>query len=157
MLTSTNETGYLWNTGAITKSISVNTTAVYTVKTINKFKCVSATSAAVPVVVNPIPNAPTIQAESDTIFCDGGSVNLKTASTLKITWYPSLELAQKITVNKTGAYIARSTDDRGCTSTPSNAIFVKTRIVPSTPKIVPKGVFSLEAQGAIPGDNLEIE
>ncbi len=55
VLTSSEAAGYLWNNGATTKSITVKTSGANSVTTVNTEGCGSSASAAIAVLVNPLP------------------------------------------------------------------------------------------------------
>src|SRR5262249_14273297 len=66
---------YLWNNGATTRSISVNSSGSFTVQVTDANGCQSLASAPVTVTVNPLPLA-AITPSGPTTFCAGGSVTL---------------------------------------------------------------------------------
>src|SRR5690606_2629585 len=75
-LTSSAGSSYLWSNGATTQAISPTTSGTYSVQVTNAAGCQSTASASVPVIVNPLPSAPTISNTGATTFCTGGSVTL---------------------------------------------------------------------------------
>lgn len=62
---------YLWSTGAITQTIFVNSSAVYSVEVTNIYGC--SASDNVNIIANP---APFVDLGDDINFCDGGTVIL---------------------------------------------------------------------------------
>ncbi len=55
VLTSSSSNGYIWNTGQLSQSITVDTSGQYYVSTLDGNLCVSPASDAIDVTVNPIP------------------------------------------------------------------------------------------------------
>jgi hypothetical protein len=142
---------FLWNTGATTPNITVNTAGTYRVQTRNRYNCLSEFSEAIRVTVNPLPSIPTIKAEGDTVFCEGGTVQLSSTAAQNV-WQPSQEKNAKLSVTKSGFYRAKNIDANGCESGLSNGIFVSVKPLPSKPVVTPEGIFSLVAQGSVKGE-----
>ncbi|MBB5437352.1 gliding motility-associated-like protein/uncharacterized repeat protein (TIGR01451 family), partial [Pedobacter sp. AK017] len=119
-------------------------TGNYTVVVTDGNSCSSPASAAVPVTVNPLPLQPTVIAESNTIFCIGGSVKLTSSASTGNQWYKDGNLISGA-VNKTyiatatGSYFTIVTNANGCSSLPSQAIPVTVSPYPEIPDISPAG------------------
>lgn len=152
VLTSTNENGFKWSNGETSRSVSINTAGSFTVQTFNTFGCASVLSDPVRTSVNPLPAAPIISADGPLSFCEGGSVKLCAGATSNnLTWRPTGETSPCITVNKANEYYTTVTDRNGCTSSKSNLLVVSTKILPTKPNIAKVGAYTLEAQGAVVG------
>jgi len=78
---------YLWNTGETTQSITVDTTATYTVTVMDSMGCMNSTG--VNVTVYPLPNA---DAGVDTSICFGDSIQLNASGGITYAWNPTVEL-----------------------------------------------------------------
>ncbi|HEX9958500.1 MAG TPA: T9SS type A sorting domain-containing protein, partial [Fibrella sp.] len=146
-LSSTAEASYLWNTGQNTRSIGVNQSGSYSVRTRNQFNCESAQSNIVTVLVNPLPNAPTISAQGPLTFCEGTSLTLQANSPLRIVWSTG-DSTQNLVVRQTGSFTARVRDANGCLSPASLSIATTTRPRPQAPQLTQIGTYLLEATGA---------
>ncbi|MBL0342010.1 MAG: T9SS type A sorting domain-containing protein [Bacteroidetes bacterium] len=113
---------YLWNTGATTQTISVNTAGTFTVTVTNGNGC-TGTSASVTTTLNPL-LTPTI---SGTLaFCAGGSTTLNAGSYSSYLWNTGAT-TQTISVNTAGTFTVTVTNGNGCTGTSAS---VSTIITP---------------------------
>ena len=127
-LTASAGSSYLWSTGEITQSITVDESGAYTVQVTNTAGC-TATSAATTVTVNELPTA-SITAGGPTTFCQGGSVLLTGNSdhaNVTYTWYRGgLEVATgaNYSANTSGSYTVVATDANTCSSEVSAAVAV---------------------------------
>lgn len=139
------ETGYVWNTAATTKAITVNKMGGYRARTINSFNCASAWSDSIFLKVNPLPDPARITALSDTIFCQGSRVTLRSNSPLSETWSEGIQGTDTLTVTTSGDYSTRVTDANGCVSAPSNVIHVAVQAMPTMPVISVAGPYTLQA------------
>ena len=113
MLTSSSASGYLWNNGATTQSITVTTAGNYSVTTSG---ICAGTSAAIAITVIPI-LIPTITANGPLTFCQGGSVLLTSSASSGNLWSTGAT-TQSITVTTAGNYSVTTTANCGGTSTP---------------------------------------
>ncbi|MFN8353290.1 MAG: sialate O-acetylesterase [Spirosomataceae bacterium] len=154
-LVSSTETGYKWSNGATTRNITASTAGTFTVRTVNNFGCTSLVSDPVTTQVNPLPAAPKLTANGPLEFCDGGSVQL-CADADKVIWNNN-ETTKCITATKTGEYFASVTDANGCVSAKSNALTISAKLLPDTPIISQIGAYTLEATGAVVGDDYQWE
>ena len=118
-LTASAGTSWLWNTGATSQTININSTGNYSVTVFNANGC-SAVSSFVPVLVNPLPVV-TISANGPTTFCSGGSVNL-TASVGKSWLWNTGEISQMVTVNTGISKSVTVTDANGCSASSSSVL-----------------------------------
>ncbi len=158
-LTSSLETGYRWSNGASTQSITVSNAGTYSLQTLNGSGCLSPVSASVQTITNNAPPPPTITSQGSLVFCEGNSVTLCANSTtpnFTTKWFNG-ESTNCITATKTGDYTAVVTDTKGCNSIPSNVLRVFTQVLPSKPIITQVGAYTLEAQGAIRGEEYRWE
>lgn len=146
-LTSTEDAGYNWSSGQSTRSININQTGIYSVRTRNQFNCISAPSNSVNVLVNPLPSPPIISARGSLTFCQGGQLLLQTDSQLRALWSTG-DSTQTLTVRETGAYTARVRDGNGCLSPNSNVLTAQALARPQPPVLQQVGTYLLEASGA---------
>jgi large repetitive protein len=114
MLTSSPAESYLWSNGAITQSITVNTSGDYSV-TVTDINGCSATSPITVVTVNPLPIA-TITPDGPTEFCEGESV-LLTASPGDSYLWSNGQITQSILVTNAGNYTVTVTNTFNCSAT----------------------------------------
>jgi hypothetical protein len=152
-LTSTEERGYEWSTGATTRSVTLNQPGTYRVRTINQFNCPSPYSESITTVVNPLPAAPVVTAKGATTFCETDFVELCSNSPFRTTWSIGTDSTSCIRAQRSGAYTARVTNAQGCMSPVSNSILVDAKPLPNTPDITQVGTYTLEARGVITGDD----
>lgn len=118
-LTASSASTWLWSTGATTQSINVTSSGNYWVIVSNGNGCTD-TSAAVSVIVNPLPVA-VINANGPTTFCEGGNVTLTSVNGTSWVWSNG-STSQSITVTDAGTYYCTVTDGNGCSATSSNTI-----------------------------------
>jgi hypothetical protein len=138
-LTANNSVSYSWSNGSNTPSITANTAGSYLV-TITDVNGCQATSSAVTVVVNPLPNA-TITASGSTSFCIGDSVILTSNVSSSYLWSTNAT-TQSITVYNSGNYTVQVTNANGCQSAASAPITVSASASPA-PTITIAGNTSL--------------
>ncbi len=111
---------YLWNTGATSKTITVNQTGDYTVK-ITSNGC-SSTSTNTAITVNPLPTA-TIIPQGNTIFCQGGFVNLVANGGTSYQWNTGSS-ATSISVNQSGTFTVNAFNSFGCQASANQTVTV---------------------------------
>ncbi|MDX2361444.1 MAG: M43 family zinc metalloprotease [Crocinitomicaceae bacterium] len=121
-LTSSYGSGNVWSSTAITPSITVTSTGIYSVTYTDGSGC-SATSATVTVTVNTNPSAPTIAANGSTTLCTGESVDLSSSQGTGNVW-STTEISQTINVSTAGPYSVIYTDANGCTATSATTTIV---------------------------------
>ncbi|MFN4122209.1 MAG: gliding motility-associated C-terminal domain-containing protein [Flavobacteriales bacterium] len=92
-------------------SVSTNTSVFVTITNANSCEITDTVNVA----VLPLPVAPIISAQSDTIFCEGGSVILTSTIGEGVTWSNGIENVLSILVTEPGAYTA-SVSDGTCTA-----------------------------------------
>ncbi|MFN0187796.1 MAG: fibronectin type III domain-containing protein [Bacteroidia bacterium] len=108
---------YTWSNGSTSRQITVSSAGNYSVVVSANGVC-SATSQTIPVTVNANPTA-SINANGNTTFCQGGSVNLTATGGSSYAWSNG-QTGSGITVNSTGTYNAIATGSNGCTATSNN-------------------------------------
>lgn len=139
--------GYKWSNQASTQNISVNIAGNYTLAVLNQFGCVSPESDPVIIKVNPLPNPPTVIAESRTTFCEGDQVALRVESFYDVTWNTG-ETTKRIIAKQSGNYAASIRDEIGCQSPFSGAVRVEAKTLPPTPIIQKSGLYTLQVSNA---------
>jgi ASPIC and UnbV/FG-GAP-like repeat len=92
---------YLWNNGDSTQSIIVDSAGLYSVSTTDTLGCVTV-SPPVVIIVDPV-QIPVIEAMSDTVFCEGASVQLVCSPATSYLWSNGAN-TQSIIVSETGNY-----------------------------------------------------
>ncbi len=91
--------------------------------------CTSLSSAAVVIMVNPLPGAPIITPNGSTTFCQGGGVLLTSSAGNSYSWSTGPTTAS-ITASATGSYSLTIKDVNGCTSASSAPIAVTVNTLP---------------------------
>ena len=147
ILTSTAANNNVWSNGALTNSITVNSSGTFTVHYTDANGCISATSAAVTVLVNPLPSAPAIAASGPLTVCAGGSVSLTSSAATSYTWSTGAT-SQTITTSTSGNYSVTIGDVNGCTAT-SLATTFTVQAVPAAATITASGPLSFCAGGSV--------
>ena len=132
-LTSTYDNGNIWSNNATTKSITVNSAANYNVRVRDANGC-EAVSANVPVLVNKLPEKPTITAERPIVFCRGDSATLTAPSSAAYLWSTNARTRRINTPNE-GTFSLRVIDQNGCVSPSSESVSVRVNPLPAAPVI----------------------
>lgn len=156
--TASDSTNYLWNNGVSsrTRTVRINQAGSYTVRTTNRFGCLSTTSDPVLIRVNPLPDRPTVTANGPLSFCEEQSVILCTNSPLRQAWIDAsdstrvLASAPCFTATRTGNFQVRVTDANGCRNF-SQSVPINVKPIPTQPSITQIGAFTLRAEGSQPG------
>jgi hypothetical protein len=126
---------FLWSSGSKTSSITITKSGTFNVTTIDSNKCESKPSEKVYVTVWPNPVSPRIKALSDTVFCDGGVVQLLALNGAGKYQWNSGQSSDTIAVSKSGVFNLRTIDQNQCISPYSQPVFVKVNPNPSKPVI----------------------
>jgi hypothetical protein len=143
-LTANSMSGYLWNTGATTRAITVSSSGTYTVTVTDPSGC-TGTSSGTSVTVNTTPSTPVINANGPITFCSGGSVILTSSSASGNTWSTGAT-TQSITVSTSGSYSVTVTAT-GCSATSSpTVVAVNAR---PTATITPSGATTFCSGGSV--------
>ncbi len=119
-------TGYQWNTGATTQTISVGTAGPFTVTVTNGNGCTGTTSQAV--IVNPLPT-PNITGVAS--ICQGQSTTLDAGAGYSNYQWSTGAVAQTINVNTTTTVTVTVTDANGCINSDSQNVVVNANPIPS--------------------------
>jgi len=151
-LQSNDAAKYAWSNGAETKTVRINTSGDYFVKTINEFNCYSDPSNSVRINVLALPPSPLVEALGPVSFCDGDQVQLR-ASNGSLFFWNTGEQDPLLTVSNSGGYKARVRDGQGCYSPYSKEIIVDVKPLPSQPTIRQTGTFTLFAENNINDGN----
>ncbi len=117
---------YLWNTGAVTQTISATTGGTYTVTVTNAGGCSASTSAVF--VVNPLP-VPVIA--GTTTFCSGNNSNLNAGAGYAGYLWNTGAATQVLNVTVSGTYTVTVTDPNGCSASANTVVTVNPLPVPS--------------------------
>lgn len=121
ILTCSQASSYLWNTGDTTQSISVTVSGSYTVTTTASLGCSASSTPTVVTIINL--QAVTITPSGPTSFCLGDSVILDAGIEPNYYWNDG-STTETINVNTGGTYIVTVTDIYGCSGTASQTINV---------------------------------
>ncbi len=134
-LTAPQDTAYLWTSGQTTRSITINESGSFAVRTQNQFNCTSEQSDVITIKVNSLPTSPSVTVSGATTFCDGNRVTLMASSPLGVVW-SSGQRDPTIVVTSSGNYAAQARDQIGCLSPYSTVTTVKVNPLPPTPTIL---------------------
>ncbi|MCX6291162.1 MAG: T9SS type A sorting domain-containing protein [Bacteroidetes bacterium] len=112
-------TSYLWNTGATTRCITVETAGIYSVTVTNQNGCSMSGNAEV--IVNPLPSA---DITGDASICEGEQTVLFAPEFCTTYLWNTGETTRSITVGTTGTYSVTVTNEFGCSNSGSFAVQV---------------------------------
>jgi len=140
-LTSSSATNYLWSTGATSRSITVTTSGIYSVRVRNAAGCLSEPSPSTTVTVRPLPAAPLVDSIGHPT-CTSATGNVRLAGLPETGIWTLTRYAGGITTTGTGAitnvsglptgtYNFTVRDESGCTSLVSSNIIINAQ--PPTP------------------------
>ncbi len=133
-LTSSTGDTYLWSNGETTPSIRVKTAGSYTVQVTLSSSCLSPSSAATDIIINPVPAAPTITPGGSTDICENDSLELS-SSTASLYLWSTGETTRSIYAKTADSYTVQVTNPEGCWSAASTAIAITTQAAPAKPTI----------------------
>ena len=114
---------YLWSNGETTQSITVINGGSYSVEVMDVNSCWSEVSEMVDVVVNALPNTPTISPEGPINILTGDSVLLTSSAGENYLWSTG-EITQSIYVKESGNFSLVHTNAKSCISLPSSDVVV---------------------------------
>ncbi|MFN8712145.1 MAG: CUB domain-containing protein, partial [Bacteroidota bacterium] len=136
ILTAAPNATYLWNTGATTQSITVNTAGSYSVNVVNANSC-SATSNIVTVTTNASITA-SATASGSTTFCQGGSVTLNASGGTSYVWSNN-STGSSLQATQSGSYYVIASSGT-CVDT-SSVINVTVNPLPAVTLTLPQDSF----------------
>jgi hypothetical protein len=132
-----NAATFLWNDGSKTRSLKINTTGNFKVRTISNEGCTSVESDEVKVIVNSLPARPSIVPDGPTTFCADTSVVLTSTNQDALAYrWSSGSFSRSISVKNTGDFAVRTVDKNGCISPISITTKIKVNNLPVAPSIV---------------------
>ncbi|MBK6985820.1 MAG: PKD domain-containing protein [Bacteroidetes bacterium] len=138
LIATSSASSYTWSNGALTPSITVNTSGNYNV-TVSNGSC-TANSNVIAVTVYTAA-ATSITPNGPTTFCNGGSVILSANTGTNYSWSTGAN-TQTVSVTSTGVYSVSVDDVNGCgTGTSSVAITVNPN--PNAPVVTAGGATSI--------------
>ncbi len=165
-------TRYRWSSLDSTKSLTVKTSATFTVRVLDPRNCLSPPSDAVTTIALPLPPAPTVSADGPLTFCarsnddykKANSVNLLATSTNEVTWSTGFigKTLNLSAISSTGTFVDISREytatakdpTTGCISPKSlplvvlvrnNPVLITTGPEAAQTQIVKDGTFTLKA------------
>lgn len=134
-LTSSAANGYLWSTGATTRSITVSAAGSYSVRAYSGPNC-SALSATNTVTMLTAPTAPSISANGSlSLTSSHPSVTLTSTSANAYSW-STTQTTRSIVVSTQGSYRVTVTGSNGCKATSTAAIVSKSGCTPPAVPVI---------------------
>lgn len=137
VLTSSYDSGNIWSNSAISKSITVAATGIFTLKQRDANECESV-SDPVSVTVNPLPATPVITALRPTTFCQRDYTILQSSEVYSYVWSNG-ETGRQIEIRNSGSFSIAAKDQNGCVSPASTPVQVVANPLPPTPTITADG------------------
>ncbi len=116
---------YLWSTGAITQSITINTAGTFTVTVTDANGCTATTARTL--TVNPLPT-PAITGTST--FCSGSNSNLNAGAGYTSYLWSTGAATQTLNVTTGGTYTVTVSNGFGCTASTSQLVTVNANPTP---------------------------
>jgi hypothetical protein len=129
---------YQWSNGATNREVEIRNSGNYTLSAKDDNGCLSPPSAAIRVVVNPLPPKPAITASGPTTFCADASVSLTSNDAAKYVWNTGAD-SKAININRSGEYTVKTINEFSCTSDPSDVVRVQVLALPPAPLIQASG------------------
>jgi hypothetical protein len=129
---------YEWSTGATTRDVVLAAGATVTLRVTGTNGCRSPQSAAVAVVVNPLPAKPSLTPDGATTFCAGGTLTLTAPAQARYAWNTGAT-DRSIRVTQSGRFAVRVTDANGCVSPSSDTLQVTVNPIPAQPRLSASG------------------
>ena len=129
---------YNWAGGQTGKVINPTTSGAYFLTVTDQNGCTSAQSNTVIVTANPVPVKPVITASGSTVFCADRTVTLTAPQNAAYMW-TSGQTSQSITLNQSGNFAVRTTNQFGCTSVQSDVVTVQANPLPQIPTVSATG------------------
>jgi gliding motility-associated-like protein len=142
-LTSEISNGYLWSSSDTTQAITIKTSGIFNVQTIDIYGCKSLPSDNDTIVVNPLPSKPVIDSSGNLSFCDGNTVILSAPDVPGYTYlWSGGETTKDITADASGTFTVQVTDGNSCDSPVSDSVVVTEFALPAKPEIDSSGNLS---------------
>ncbi|HMQ46613.1 MAG TPA: FG-GAP-like repeat-containing protein [Saprospiraceae bacterium] len=139
---------YTWSNGANTQSISATEAGFYNVTISDGSDCFGI-SPSIEIIVNP-DETPTVEAEGDIVFCDGGSVMLTASAATSYAWSTG-ETTQSIEATQAGDYTVAI---QGLCETFTSAPFAVNVLAAPAPEIEDIVYSDTDVQIQLSGENL---
>lgn len=136
---SSDNVRYNWSDGQSGKAITVGSSGAYTLTVTDQNGCTSSGSNAISVTANPVPAKPTISANGPTTLCADRTLTLTAPEATSYTWTNG-QTARTQTVNQSGSFAVRVTNQFGCQSTQSDVLNITVNPLPAPPTISAAGV-----------------
>jgi hypothetical protein len=137
-LRSSEAYSYVWSNGETSREIEIRSSGNFTISSKDEKGCVSPVSPVVQVVVNPLPDKPTITADGPLVFCADLSVNLSSSAAVGFLWSNGTA-SQTLKVTTAGTYSVQTINEFQCYSDPSNQITTQTLALPPAPIVQASG------------------
>ncbi|AWW00594.1 sialate O-acetylesterase [Arcticibacterium luteifluviistationis] len=138
-----NEQNMKWSSGSSLRELVVKNTGEYFALNTNEFGCTSK-SNAINVLVNPIPDKPTILSEGSLEVCNDESVILKASPAYGYNWSTG-HTTDQIELTNTKEIYLRTSNEFGCMSEPSDIKEIVVLDKPQNPTILQTGTFTLSS------------
>ena len=147
VLTSSYDSGNIWNTNVTSKAITITTAGTFSLMQRDGNGCES-TSDPITTKVNPLPATPTISSLRPTTFCDRDYTTLQGSETYAYQWSNG-GTNREVEIRTSGNYTLSAKDANGCLSIPSSGIKVVVNPLPPKPVITASGPTTFCADASV--------
>lgn len=147
VLTSSYDSGNIWNTNANSKTLTITTSGTFSLMQRDGNGCES-TSDPVTTRVNPLPATPTISALRPTTFCERDYTTIRGSETYAYQWSNG-GTNRDVEIRASGNYTLSAKDANGCLSVPSSPIKVVVNPLPPKPVITAGGPTTFCADASV--------
>jgi gliding motility-associated-like protein len=113
---------YLWSTGELTPTISINNPGIYWVKVTDNHSCSKSDSVIVKQIVNPPKN---FISKSDSICASYGNLKISSPNTFSSYLWSNGIITNSIVINNPGTYWLTVTDKYLCKNTDTVIVYTK--------------------------------
>ena len=116
-----NFVSYLWNTGAITRTITINSVGSYAVFVSDSKGCKGTDTSTITTIIP----SPTGFLPSDTTICSYGNIVIKPAALFNTYLWNTGTIGPSLAINNAGTYWLQVTNSKGCTGIDSILVLPK--------------------------------
>jgi predicted outer membrane repeat protein len=141
---------YFWSGTEGLEYLQVSSAGKFALIVEDSNQCQSHVSDTIEIKVFPLPEAPTVEIDEDSAFCEGGKTLLKTTTYPAYKWNTG-DTTQNLEVTEKGYYSVSIFDSNNCQSGFSNTVFIDVFPKPEKPVLNYSGLVEI-----CDGDSIEL-